>query len=231
VSAGSTDRFAIWVWLTSGSGSAKVQLSGKPSQLSPVFTVCPTTGHATCSVQLGKGARDELQAKISVPRSAAGSTVKLLVSATSPRAAHAASVSESVRVKSMTSSSSSPTPTPTGTAGDGASLPPGTLPPGSTLPPGTLPSASVPGLPNPAGTNAASGFPQVLPSPSPSPADRASPRAIQVADASSSLPLAMRLIGGQAIGLAILAAAITITLARLSLRRPRSRRGGGAGPS
>ena len=38
---------------------------------------------------------------------------------------------------------------------------------------------------------------------------------------SASFPLDKRLIGGQLIGLAVLAAAVTIAVARLSLRRPR----------
>jgi hypothetical protein len=38
-------------------------------------------------------------------------------------------------------------------------------------------------------------------------------------DLSAGLPLDVRLIGGQVIGLAVLAAAITIAVARLSLRK------------
>jgi hypothetical protein len=38
---------------------------------------------------------------------------------------------------------------------------------------------------------------------------------------SASFPLDTRLVGGQIIGLAVLAAAVTIALARLSLRKPR----------
>jgi hypothetical protein len=39
-------------------------------------------------------------------------------------------------------------------------------------------------------------------------------------DVSASFPLDDRLIGGQLAGLAVLAAAVTIAVARLSLRRP-----------
>jgi len=39
-------------------------------------------------------------------------------------------------------------------------------------------------------------------------------------DVSASFPLDTRLIGGQLVGLAVLAAAVTIAVARLSLRRP-----------
>jgi hypothetical protein len=41
----------------------------------------------------------------------------------------------------------------------------------------------------------------------------------QTVDLSAGLPLDVRLIGGQIIGLAVLAAAVTIAVARLSLRR------------
>jgi hypothetical protein len=40
------------------------------------------------------------------------------------------------------------------------------------------------------------------------------------------VPLDERLIGGQIIGLAVLAAAVTIAIARLTLRKPRQQAGG-----
>jgi len=46
---------------------------------------------------------------------------------------------------------------------------------------------------------------------------------VEVTDLSAGLPLDVRLIGGQVVGLAILAAAITIAVARLSLRRQPAR--------
>jgi hypothetical protein len=44
-------------------------------------------------------------------------------------------------------------------------------------------------------------------------------RSAKAIDLSAGLPLDVRLIGGQVIGLAVLAAAVTIAVARLSLRR------------
>jgi hypothetical protein len=44
-------------------------------------------------------------------------------------------------------------------------------------------------------------------------------RSTKTIDLSAGLPLDVRLIGGQVIGLAVLAAAVTIAVARLSLRR------------
>ena len=110
--------------------------------------------------------------------------------------------------------------TPVGQAGGPAP----TSTPVPTLPPTTL--APVPGAtitpPSLAGL-----FPTVTPQPtSSSPAasgsaahSRTPARATQV---SSALPLDPRLIGGQLAGLAVLAAAITMAVARLSLRTPQS---------
>jgi hypothetical protein len=60
-------------------------------------------------------------------------------------------------------------------------------------------------------------FPQVTPSADPSP----SSAPVKVSEVSASFPLSTRLVGGQIIGLAVLAAAIAIAVARLSLRKPR----------
>ena len=63
-------------------------------------------------------------------------------------------------------------------------------------------------------------FPVVTPSPRPH-ADRNRRRSITKATSTaSSLPLDPRLIGGQVAGLAVLAAAVTMVVARLSLRTP-----------
>jgi len=87
---------------------------------------------------------------------------------------------------------------------------------------GSLP-ATVPGLP---GTTVTPGsisslFPVVTPSPSPSVnSSNGKRRVTKATSAASSLPLDPRLIGGQLAGLAVLAAAITMVVARLSLRTP-----------
>jgi hypothetical protein len=66
----------------------------------------------------------------------------------------------------------------------------------------------------------------VSPSPSAS-AGAASPQGhtTKTIDLSAGLPLTVRLIGGQVIGLAVLAAAVTIAVARLSLRRQPAKHG------
>ena len=98
-------------------------------------------------------------------------------------------------------------------AGDGTTI--------GTIPTTYLPTGTAPGLGIQPTGNLGSAFPQVSPSPSPAPvtgaaSHRSSTKAI---DVSAGLPLDVRLIGWQVIGLAVLAAAVTIAVARLSLRR------------
>ena len=214
VRTGGQARYAVWVWLSSGvSGSAKVSITAKPGKLAPSFTVCATPGGTSCSVALTVGAQPvQLRAAVAVPQRAAGKTITLTATGTSPQAAAAASASGGVPV----AAASAPATTPAGTAttpGLGV-LAPGALP-GATLPVGVLPSAGLPALPNP--TDPSLAFPQVSPSPDPTPA----PAVIQASEVSASFPLDTRLVGGQIIGLAVLAAAITIAVARLSIRKQR----------
>jgi len=96
---------------------------------------------------------------------------------------------------------------------------------------GTLPGVgTVPGV----GTspqNPASLFPTVSPAASATPNSSAAGQAgrrqhrITALAASATLPLDPRLIGGQLAGLAVLAGAIAIAIARLSLRSPRPQGG------
>ena len=82
---------------------------------------------------------------------------------------------------------------------------------------------SYPGLPDTTVTpgGISSLFPEVTPSASPSAkAPRSKRKTSRVITTASSLPLDPRLIGGQVVGLAVLAAAITMVVARLSLRTP-----------
>jgi len=95
---------------------------------------------------------------------------------------------------------------------------------GGTFPLNNLPTGTVSGLAGlgvqPTG-DLGSAFPQVSPSPSASgaTATRSHGHSTKMIDLSAGLPLDVRLIGGQVIGLAVLAAAITIAVARLSLRK------------
>lgn len=227
---GANAFYAIWVWFVgTTSGNATVALTTVPAKLSPVFTVCPSPGTATCLVTLAAAQPTELAAKVPVPQKAAPSSITLTATGTSPEAATPAAAWDSVSVTTPTTPTPTPTASSTGStatpAGVGGTLPPGSLlPPGAllpaTLPPGVLPSASLPALPDPA-TSPGVVFPQVTPDPAP--AEPAHP--IRVADVSAQFPLDPRLVGGQIAGLAVLAAAITIAVARLSVRKQRPQHG------
>jgi hypothetical protein len=93
-----------------------------------------------------------------------------------------------------------------------------------TIPPNNLPTGTIAGLSGlgvQSTGNLGSAFPQVSPSPSASGATATAGHghSTKTIDLSAGLPLDVRLIGGQVIGLAVLAAAVTIAVARLSLRK------------
>jgi hypothetical protein len=210
-----TIGYAIWVWLTSGTnGTAKIKLSAKPSSVSPTFSVCSTTGKSSCTVGgLSAGLRVEVQAKLAAPNRPA-KHVTLTATATSAQASNSASASATVDIKPKNKPNPAASPTPN--AGDG-----GTLPPAAGLPSGT----TIPGLGIQPTGDLGSAFPQVSPSAS-QPGAAGAVRhghTTQTIDLSAGLPLDVRLIGGQVIGLAVLAAAVTIAVARLSLRRQPAR--------
>ena len=95
--------------------------------------------------------------------------------------------------------------------------------PGSTGTQGTLPE-----LPNPESSPGGL-FPTVAPgastSPSPYSATLPNARDVQVADAAATFPFSTRLLGGEIVGLAVLAAAIAIAIVRFSLRGPKPQHG------
>jgi hypothetical protein len=205
-------RYAIFVWLTSGSGNVKVTLSAKPKSVTPAFSVCATTGTTKCTTSAGTG-QVELQAKVAAPNRPTKRFI-LTATATSSQASNSATASATVNIKPK---NPSPTSSPTPNAGDG-----GTLPSAGGLPSGT----TIPGLGVQPTGDLGSAFPQVSPTSSASAA--ADPRhahETHTVDLSAGLPLDVRLIGGQIIGLAVLAAAVTIAVARLSLRRQPAKHG------
>ena len=99
--------------------------------------------------------------------------------------------------------------------------------PGSTDTQGTLPE-----LPNPESSPGGL-FPTVAPgastSPSPYSATLPNARDVQVADAAATFPFSTRLLGGEIVGLAVLAAAIAIAIVRFSLRGPKPQHGKDSG--
>jgi hypothetical protein len=216
VDPNTTIGYAIFVWLTSGSGgTAKITLAAKPSSVSPTFSVCAPSGKSKCTVSgLNAGQKVEVQAELAAPARPT-KHVTLTVTASSAQASNSATASATVDIKPK--NSPSPTSSPTPGTGDGATLPSVGLPGGTT---------TIPGLGIQPSGDLGSAFPQVSPSPGASGA--AAPQhghSTRTIDLSAGLPLDVRLIGGQVIGLAVLAAAVTIAVARLSLRRQPPRHG------
>ncbi len=168
---------------------------------------------------LPRGRADELRARVKIRKAAQpGQHVRLTAKATAKDAV-SFSASGSFKIVSVH---------PPAPATPAATTPPATVPP---LPP-------IPLAPEPTSSTASPGqlFPTVSPQPSDSPspsgtaAGQRSPRGIRAASAANTLPLNSRLIGGQLAGLVVLAAAITLAIARLSLRPQRPHDGGtGAG--
>ena len=177
--------------------------------MSPTFTVCAPSGRSDCKVGgLNAGQHVEVQAKLKAP-GRSHHHVTLTATATSAQASNSASASATVDIKQKSSNSGSSSSSSTQNAGDGGTIP------ATFLPTGTGPGLGI----QPTG-DLGSAFPQVSPSPSASgTAATSRGRSTKAIDLSAGLPLDVRLIGGQVIGLAVLAAAVTIAVARLSLRR------------
>jgi hypothetical protein len=217
VQVGQSIRYAIWVWFAGGvTGDATVGVAAGPGSLSAVFAVCPLPGTATCSTA-ASGSPTELVATLAVPPQDAGILLTLTATATSPQASLPATAWASVRVAMP------PTPTPvasTPAPGVGVTVPPSTLPLGTlpgALAPATLPlgvpaAAPLPTLPAPV-------TPGVVPAFTPPPTTAQPIVPLQAANVSAQFPLSAHAIDGQIIGLAALAAATTIAIARLTLRK------------
>jgi hypothetical protein len=172
--------------------------------LTPKFSLCPSAHGTNCSVgSLPQNQAIELQITDQIGKKASageqiGITVTVQGLEQDPSNVPLSSASASIDTV-LDQPSSSPTPT---------SPPTTTVPglPGTTITPGSISSL----------------FPTVTPSATPRPSgDRGGKHKVtKVTSTASSLPLDPRLIGGQVAGLAVLAAAITMAVARLSLRTP-----------
>ncbi len=218
VQAGKTAAFVVWVWSVGGPSQDVVITSSVASAkniASPVFMVCPKPSGAVCNLgSLPANQADELEATSAVGKAATpGEQVKLTAAAKGTGALpDSASLALSVTKSPVTSSSP-----PAG--GQSVPAPPLSLPP-------------LVGLPIPGGVsgNPAGLFPTVAPVPTAGsgigfpPAHRRGSQG-RLVTASATVPLSPRLIGGQLAGLAVLAAAIAIAIARLSLRRARPQDG------
>ena len=192
--------YSLWVWSTVRATKVVVTAaSSAGSMKSPRFSLCPSARRNRCTIAtLPANQAFELRVTDQVLKTATpGSPMTLTTSVQ----AGTLSPAEATVTTVVTRHHHSPT---------GGSLPP--LPP-TTLQPfpsATITPPSLGGL-----------FPTVTPSPSARAGQKGQGRtATRIQQTSSALPLDPRLIGGQLAGLAVLAAAITMVVARLSLRTP-----------
>jgi hypothetical protein len=210
-------NYAIWVWSTHGTShgvAISVRIGFARHVDAPHFTVCPNSGGSTCSLgALAAGRADELQATSYVHGPAASGEQIELTAAASGRNALSYNASGTIEVV-WASKSPAPGTTPPSTT---VTLPPVTLPPGTGAggsgANGLFPTIS----PSPGSSSGGSGSGVTFPS--------AHKQRARVATAAAIVPLDPRLIGGQLAGLAVLAGAIMIAIARLSLRKPRTQSG------
>jgi hypothetical protein len=234
VAPGHSARFAVLVWSTGAAAkgvSVHITASGSHTG-SPAFTVCPAKNGATCTIGgLPTGQTDELQVVVPVHRGArAGGHVHLSASASGSGAtgdSSAASVPIGASASSGGSGSGGTGSGGTGSGGVGSGGT-GALPPATTG--GGLPGVSVPAGGTSSAADPSGLFPTVSPSPSTSsavPAARTQHkgRRVRMSDAAATLPLSPRLIGGQLLGLAVLAGAIAMAVTRLSLRTQQDGKG------
>ena len=169
---------------------------------SPRFTLCPVAHRTTCKIgTLPANQALELVVTDKVRTTARpGAPISFTVTA------DAASLSPASASIATSVSKSGHSPVSGGTI---PSLPPVTFAP---IPGATISPSGLSGL-----------FPTVTPSAQASSSDgKHTHRLAGVTQTSSALPLDPRLIGGQLAGLAVLAAAITMVVARLSLRTPQA---------
>jgi hypothetical protein len=221
VEPGGTASYEIFVWSTGAAADgATVSVStGSAADVeAPYFRVCSEAKGDLCTVgDLPTSQSDELVAAVRV-RDAATAGEKITLTATA-KATKATSFDAKATIDVVASSSSSSSSSSSAsTAGDGDSIPGAYLP---GLSDGAYTSTS--SSSNPSGL-----FPTVTPSASASAAAKSKrdPN-VDATTVSSTLPLDSRLIGGQLAGLVVLASAIAIAIARLSLRTHRPGDGGG----
>jgi hypothetical protein len=220
VQPGDTASYEIFVWSTAAEAegaTVSVSMGGAAHVQSPYFKVCSDAKGAVCTVgALPTSQSDELIAAVRV-RDAAPNGEKITLTAT-VKATKATSVGAKatidVTVPSSTAGSGS-----TSTSGDGGV--------GDGIPGTYIPNLNDGGLTNTSGQDPSGLFPTVTPSASASTAKSKKDPNVNATTVSSTLPLNSRLIGGQLAGLAVLASAIAIAVARLSLRTQRPSDSGG----
>jgi hypothetical protein len=223
VHPGGTASYAIWVWSTGAAahGVTVVATIGTVAHVAaPRYSVCSQHSGDVCTIgTLPTGQSDELVADVNVGAAAAAGK-KITLTATA-KGTKATSFRAAATIDITAAPKAPPAP-----SDPGSTLPAETVPP---LPFNTLSGGST--LTSP--TDPSGLFPTVSPSPTSSAVSSASeqkkdPKQSDAKTVSAILPLNSRLIGGQLAGLVVLATAIAIAIARLSLRTPRPHDGGGA---
>jgi hypothetical protein len=211
VHPGGTASYKIFVWSTgaeSDAASVTVSIRKVAGVAAPGFTVCSQPSRDVCTVgDLLTSQSDELVADAKV-RNSASAGEKITLTATA-KASKANSFHAKATIDVVAPTAPSGSASASANAGDPLAGTSGSTPPDTSL---TSPIASS----NPSGL-----FPTVSPSASTKGKSRKNQTAGDASIVSSTLPLNSRLVGGQMAGLAILAAAIAIAIARLSLRTER----------
>jgi hypothetical protein len=196
--------FVVWVWTTkAGATDVSVQTSVRYATgiRTPSYVVCPHTSGTTCKVgDLPLGQKDELEVAVRVgPHATLGGHVKLRSKATARKADSFTGSASDLIVAAPTSTPSSSVTLPStstlpGISGTGVS---------PTDPSGLFPTVSA----SPSPGSSSLGLPGVKPH-----------RTTRATEDAATVPLDTKLIGGQLAGLAVLAGAVVIAIARLSLR-------------
>ena len=213
VQRGQTALWTVTAWAEGGDvPDATIRLMAAPASLKPTFSFGCGSHDGSTSCDLGaldaKSARRQLQAKISVAASATTVTsVRLTATASTAGLTKdpQASATLSVTAASPAATTSADPSVPGST--DVAPLTAGNLP--------YLPSASPVLSP---GGNAAGLFPALTPSADP-PAAKQDPQQTQAVANTSALPQEAPVIEAQLAGLAVLALAFLLAVARLSFRK------------
>jgi hypothetical protein len=198
VRPGHKASYAIWVWSTGGTGnrvSVVISVGRAKYVKSPKYTICPTATGDSCSLgSLPVGQADELQAVVKVGHKAAlGEQAELIAHVTGRKDLGFRAAATTLVLAPVT--------------------------PSTSISPSTIPPVTLPAIPGTSPTNPSALFPTVSPSAgTPDPVHSSPARHARLATAANATPLDSRFIGGQLAGLAVLAGAITIAIARLSLR-------------
>ena len=213
IQRGQTALWTVTAWVQGGDvPDATIRLMAAPASLKPTFSFGCGSHDGSTSCDLGaldaKSARRQLQAKIAVAASATTVTSVRLTATAS-----AAGLTTDPHA-SATTSVTAASPAATNSADP-------TAPASIDLAP--LTAGNLPYLPSPSpvlspGGNAAGLFPALTPSADP-PTAKQDPQKTQAVANTSALPQGATVIGAQLAGLAVLALAFLLAVARLSFRR------------